>query len=48
MKKLEKKNKILYEEPRINISLFYETDVSATSGQGSAWDDGNIDSNGWT
>ncbi len=48
MKRVKIKQKISYEEPRIDISLLYEADVIATSGQDSAWNDGNVDSGGWT
>ena len=42
------KEKDLYQTPRLEVTKFLESDVISTSTQTPEWDDGNMDSNGWT
>ena len=46
---VKEEKEILYEPPRLEISIFSAGDVIATSGEQDAWGDGNnVDSGGWT
>ena len=42
------KEKDLYLSPKLEITKFLESDVISTSADNSEWDDGNVDSDGWT
>jgi hypothetical protein len=40
------KEKLIYDNPVLEITNFYESDVISTSAP--TWDDENVDSGGWT